>query len=228
MYDRLCKYTHSCATTSVYAGALKTLGANKDLALPIKLFELSDVVFLAPDKEVGSQNQRQLVAVQCSKESGFEVIHGLLNRVMEVLGIPLRQGQEKHAIRNHLGIAFKPCSPWYGENSQKQANRKTANGGNIIVSSVPLCQGANNVICRSEGTMHLQGALFASKHMLVAVQTTLVKMILTTGNLQSSIQMVATAGGLLLMDMMPTSLAVKPMSFCKQAPALPINHLRSG
>lgn len=76
-----------------YAGALKTLGANKDLALPIKLFELSDVVFLAPDKEVGSTNQRQLVAVHCSKESGFEVIHGLLNRVMEVLGIPLRQGE---------------------------------------------------------------------------------------------------------------------------------------
>ncbi|KAL3144115.1 hypothetical protein ABBQ32_003906 [Trebouxia sp. C0010 RCD-2024] len=77
--------------TSLLQGALKTLGANKDLALPIKLFELSDVVLLAPDKEVGSTNQRQLVAVHCSKESGFEIIHGLLNRVMEVLGIPLRQ-----------------------------------------------------------------------------------------------------------------------------------------
>lgn len=86
--------SHTCAQTSEYAGALKTLGANKDLALPIKLFELSDVVLLAPDKEVGSTNQRQLVAVHCSKESGFEVIHGLLNRVMEVLGIPLRQGKE--------------------------------------------------------------------------------------------------------------------------------------
>ncbi len=76
----------------LFVGALKTLGANKDLALPIKLFELSDVVLLAPDKEVGSKNQRQLVAVHCSKDSGFEVIHGLLNRVMEILGIPLRQG----------------------------------------------------------------------------------------------------------------------------------------
>lgn len=60
--------------------------------MPIKLFELSDVVLLAPDKEVGSKNQRQLVAVHCSKDSGFEVIHGLLNRVMEILGIPIRQG----------------------------------------------------------------------------------------------------------------------------------------
>ena len=107
--------------TSVCAGALKTLGANKDLALPIKLFELSDVVFLAPNKEVGSKNQRQLVAVHCSKESGFEVIHGLLNRVMEVLGIPLRQGEEEHAIIYQLGIVLEPCSLCCGEHSQKQA-----------------------------------------------------------------------------------------------------------
>ena len=106
--------------THVYAGALKTLGANKDLALPIKLFELSDVVFLEPNKETGSKNQRQVVAVHCSKESGFEVIHGLLNRVMEVLGIPLRQGQEKHATINHLGIVLKSDSLWCGEHSQKQ------------------------------------------------------------------------------------------------------------
>lgn len=95
--------SQACATASACAGALKTLGANKDLALPIKLFELSDVVLLAPDKEVGSTNQRQLVAVHCSKESGFEIIHGLLNRVMEVLGMPLKQGEvtceaAQHAI----------------------------------------------------------------------------------------------------------------------------------
>ena len=84
----------TCAEVVCHAaGALKTLGANKDLALPIKLFELSDVILLAPEKEVGSKNQRQLVAVYCSKDSGFEVIHGLLNRAMEVMGVPLRQGQ---------------------------------------------------------------------------------------------------------------------------------------
>lgn len=100
LHIRKVQDAHSHAIASVYAGALKTLGANKDLALPIKLFESSDVVFLEPNKEVGSKNQRQLVAVHCSKESGFEVIHGLLNRVMEVLGIPLRQGQEKHVTIN--------------------------------------------------------------------------------------------------------------------------------
>lgn len=39
---------------------------------------------------MGARNERRLVAVYCAKESGFEVIHGLLNRVMEVLGVPYK------------------------------------------------------------------------------------------------------------------------------------------
>ena len=62
----------------------------------------------------------------------------------------------------------------------------------------------------------------------IAVQTILVKMILTTVNLLSSIRTVATAGGLLPTNMTPISLAVKLISFFKQAPALLSNHLKSG
>ncbi|KAG2482402.1 hypothetical protein HYH03_018663 [Edaphochlamys debaryana] len=74
--------------TSLLSSALKTLAANKEVPLPVKLFELSDVVLLDAAKSVGSRNERRLVAVFAAKESGFEVIHGLLNRVMEVLGVP--------------------------------------------------------------------------------------------------------------------------------------------
>lgn len=42
--------------------------------------------------QVGARNERRLVAVYCAKESGFEVVHGLLNRVMEVLGVPHKGG----------------------------------------------------------------------------------------------------------------------------------------
>jgi len=77
-----------CRTTLLPA-ALKTLGANKDAALPVKLFEVSDVVLLDDGKDVGARNERRLVAVVANKEANFEVIHGLLNRVMEVLGVPL-------------------------------------------------------------------------------------------------------------------------------------------
>ena len=71
------------------AGLLKTLGANKGAALPIKLFEVSDIVVLAPEVETGAKNVRRVAAVYTAKLSGFEIIHGLFNRIMEALGVPL-------------------------------------------------------------------------------------------------------------------------------------------
>lgn len=68
---------------------LKTLGANKDAALPLKLFEVGDVILPEPEAETGARNERRLVALYSGKESGFEVVHGLLNRLMQVLGVPL-------------------------------------------------------------------------------------------------------------------------------------------
>eukprot|EP00955_Chlamydomonas_euryale_P050009 354441-Chlamydomonas_euryale.AAC.2 len=78
-----------CRST-LLSSALKTLGANKDAPLPVKLFEVSDVVLLSGDHHVGARNERRLVVVVCNKESGFEVVHGMLNRVMEVLGVPYK------------------------------------------------------------------------------------------------------------------------------------------
>ncbi len=79
----------SCKSMGQCAGALKTLGANKDTPLPVRLFEASDVILLDDSTESGARNERRLAAVICSKESGFEIIHGLLNRIMEVLDIPI-------------------------------------------------------------------------------------------------------------------------------------------
>ena len=50
------------------------------------------MVVLSAERETGAKNERHLVAVSCAKESGFEVVHGLLNRVMEVLGVPYKGG----------------------------------------------------------------------------------------------------------------------------------------
>ena len=70
------------------AGLLKTLGANKNAPLPVRLFEISDVVLLSEAAETGARNERRLAAAVCAKESTFETIHGFLNRVMDVLGVP--------------------------------------------------------------------------------------------------------------------------------------------
>ncbi len=54
-------------------------------------------VLRAQAKDVGARNERRLVAVYCNREANLEVIHGLLNRVMEVLGVPWAGAGDKAA-----------------------------------------------------------------------------------------------------------------------------------
>ncbi len=74
--------------TTLLPGLLKTIQANKNLPLPLKVFEISDVVFRDGSRDVGARNQRQLCAVLYHKTSGFETVHGLLDRVMTLLQVP--------------------------------------------------------------------------------------------------------------------------------------------
>ncbi|KAL5014341.1 hypothetical protein ScPMuIL_008611 [Solemya velum] len=76
------------ARTSLIPGILKTIQSNQNMPLPLKLFEISDVVYQDPQRDVGARNERHLCAVNYNKVSGFEVIHGLLNRVMQLLEVP--------------------------------------------------------------------------------------------------------------------------------------------
>ncbi|WJX90143.1 phenylalanine--tRNA ligase [Trifolium repens] len=67
-------------------GILKTVAHNKDHPKPIKIFEVGDIAILA-DNDVGAKNQRKLAALYCGANAGFEIIHGLVDRVMEKNGI---------------------------------------------------------------------------------------------------------------------------------------------
>ncbi|CAO0800415.1 unnamed protein product [Mucor circinelloides] len=71
--------------TSLLPGILKTLNSNKKLPLPIKVFEVSDVGYKDETRDRRSRNERHLCATYTSKTSGFEIIHGLLDRVMTML-----------------------------------------------------------------------------------------------------------------------------------------------
>ena len=71
--------------TSLLPGLLKTLRENKHHTLPMKIFEVSDVAFKAPHLERKSRNERHFAAAFMGKSSGFEVVHGLLDRVMLML-----------------------------------------------------------------------------------------------------------------------------------------------
>lgn len=75
--------------TTLLTGLLKTLQHNKSASFTggFKIFEISDVV-LPDDKHivtrtiVGARNERRLCAVYAGPTSGFEIIHGLVDRVL--------------------------------------------------------------------------------------------------------------------------------------------------
>ncbi|XP_037122906.1 phenylalanine--tRNA ligase beta subunit [Syngnathus acus] len=84
------------ARTSLLPGLLKTIGANKKMPLPLKLFEISDVVLKDDTKDVGARNSRHICAVYYNKSPGFEVIHGLLDRTMQLLAVKAARGGGYH------------------------------------------------------------------------------------------------------------------------------------
>lgn len=53
------------------------------MPLPMKLFEISDIVVKSKDKDVGAQNHRHLCAVHYNKSPGFEV-SGVFNNIQIV------------------------------------------------------------------------------------------------------------------------------------------------
>lgn len=46
--------------------------------------------------DVGARNCRRLCAIYYNKNTGFEVIHGLLDRTMQLLGVKLGRGDGYH------------------------------------------------------------------------------------------------------------------------------------
>ena len=109
------------ARTSLLPGLLKTVQANRkvnfhffckiiqyyvspilQMPLPLKLFEISDVVLRDAGAEVGARNERHLSAVFYNTSPGFEVIHGLLDRVMQLLEVPNTMDSAGYHIREVL------------------------------------------------------------------------------------------------------------------------------
>ncbi|KDQ64648.1 hypothetical protein JAAARDRAFT_233835 [Jaapia argillacea MUCL 33604] len=74
--------------TSLLPGLLKTIRENRSHPLPIRVFETSDVVYKDKTKERQARNERHAAAIWCNKTAGFEVVHGLLDRIMAMLEIP--------------------------------------------------------------------------------------------------------------------------------------------
>lgn len=82
--------------SSLLPGILKAVRENRKHALPLRTFEVSDVAFKdeVDEPERCARNERHLGAVYCDKTASFEVVHGLLDRLMLSLAIPRIAGKE--------------------------------------------------------------------------------------------------------------------------------------
>ena len=69
--------------TSLLPGILKTVKENRKHSLPIKVFEAGDVVFKNEKLERKAYNERHWGAIYVGKNSGFEIIQGLLGKIMQ-------------------------------------------------------------------------------------------------------------------------------------------------
>uniref|UniRef100_A0A8C2NNN1 Phenylalanine--tRNA ligase beta subunit n=1 Tax=Capra hircus TaxID=9925 RepID=A0A8C2NNN1_CAPHI len=96
------------ARTTLLPGLLKTLAANRKMPLPLKLFEISDIVIKDSSRDVGARNYRHLCAVYYNKNPGFEIIHGLLDRIMQLLDVPPGEKKGGYAIKASEGPVFFP------------------------------------------------------------------------------------------------------------------------
>merc|ERR1719223_355895 len=75
--------------TTLIPGVLKTLRENRSMPMKdgVKLFEVSDVVLLDKTHPNGARNNRRACALYTGPTAGFEIIHGLVDRMMQLLEV---------------------------------------------------------------------------------------------------------------------------------------------
>jgi phenylalanyl-tRNA synthetase beta chain len=78
--------------TSMLPGLLKSLNCNRSARIGegLRLFEVSDVLLRDATSDVGARNERRLAALYSGPTAGFEIIHGLVDRIMELLEVTHR------------------------------------------------------------------------------------------------------------------------------------------
>lgn len=87
--------------TTLIPGILKTIKENRKHSLPIKVFESGDIVLKDESLERGAYNQRKWAAVYAGKTSGFELVQGLLGKIMQTMRTPWLENPSKQTGRGY-------------------------------------------------------------------------------------------------------------------------------
>lgn len=128
--------------TSLLPGLLKTIRENRKHSLPVKVFEVSDIVTKNEALERRAENHRRVACVYAGKTSGFEVVHGVLDRLMKMLRV------------EWLSTAQNKKGYWIEEISASSSTDKTyfpGRGAKVI-----YCPGENTkpITVGSLGVLH--------------------------------------------------------------------------
>ncbi|CEH14841.1 phenylalanyl-trna synthetase subunit beta [Ceraceosorus bombacis] len=97
--------------TSLLPGILKTLRENRAHALPLRVFEVSDIAVKDAhdrDPQRGAINKRHVSAVYEDKKAAFEVVHGLLDLVMRKLQVSRGRARGNYYIEEADDSTFLP------------------------------------------------------------------------------------------------------------------------
>jgi len=89
--------------TQLLPGLLKTLASNRNLKLPVKLFEIQEIVQKNEDKHgTGAKNQRNICAVFTGTCETFEPIQNLTFMVLEKFGMKFSEQKENAKSKFYL------------------------------------------------------------------------------------------------------------------------------
>ncbi|ORX35401.1 hypothetical protein BD324DRAFT_95526 [Kockovaella imperatae] len=155
--------------TSLLPGMLKTIRENKSLPLPLKIFECSDISVQDREAERQTRNYRRLCAVYMDKKGGFEVTQGLLDRVMQILGVPFIQSEESQATYGYYiakaddptylpgrgaKIVYRPKQTPEHQATPKPQSALETLASNLKAALPLLKDGSRDIVIGSIGILH--------------------------------------------------------------------------
>jgi len=101
---------------SLIPGILKSVEANKANQLPYRIFEISDVVIIDKNNEVGAANRRKLCFAYTNTVSSMEIVQGMVDLLMKKIGLAFH---EKNDVKKRYVI--KPSNdPAFFEDRQAE------------------------------------------------------------------------------------------------------------
>ena len=94
--------------SSLIPGILKSIEGNKANQLPFKIFEISDVVEIDKDNEVGAVNRRRLCFAYTNTVSAMEIVQGMVDLLMKKIGLCFNSDnkEKKYCIKKSENKIF--------------------------------------------------------------------------------------------------------------------------